>query len=285
MSNASPPSAAAPEDDPGARRPAERTDDRGLSAFRPIRLRSAADEVLAVLVDAIRGGLYGPGDALPRERDLAAQLEVSRTVVREAVAALRHAGILTVRRGNTGGIVVNDTSNLSQVLVRIAGPTRFALRSILEVRRGLELQSAVLAAERATDAELERLELQVEMLPELVGHDRAFYEADVRFHLGLGEASHNDLLAALIRDTFNRLAVIREQFPHAHVDFASAITNQRRLLGGVRSRDPRRAAAIMDEHLCAFERVMLGQELTFLSVLNDPGRPGGPATHDDGGTQ
>jgi DNA-binding FadR family transcriptional regulator len=259
--------------------------DRGLSAFRPIRLRSAADEVLAVVVDAIRGGLYAPGDSLPRERDLAAQLQVSRTVVREAIAALRQAGIVTVRRGNTGGTAVADTTNLPQVLARIAGETRFELRSVLEVRRGLESQAALLATERATAGDEARLSELVELLPELVGQHQPFYEADVRFHMALGEVSRNELLAALVRDTFNRLAIIRQSFPHAHVDFEQAIVNQRTLLAAVRSRDPERVLATMDEHLCAFERVMLGRELTFFRFADRrPGGAGAAPDTDDGGS-
>src|SRR5687767_14011293 len=76
-----------------------RDGDRGLTAFSPITLRKASDEVLAVLVDAIRGGLYEIGDALPPERDLAERLNVSRKVLRDAIDELRQAGIVTVRRG------------------------------------------------------------------------------------------------------------------------------------------------------------------------------------------
>ena len=75
---------------PNAGRAALQGDDRGLSAFSPIRIRRASDEVLAVLVDAIRGGLYEPGDALPPERDLAERLHISRKVLNEVGADMHH---------------------------------------------------------------------------------------------------------------------------------------------------------------------------------------------------
>ena len=56
-------------------------DDVRIGAFRPIRQRRAADEVIAVVADAIRSGLYRPGDFLPRQADLAERLQVSRSVV------------------------------------------------------------------------------------------------------------------------------------------------------------------------------------------------------------
>jgi GntR family transcriptional repressor for pyruvate dehydrogenase complex len=242
-------------------RPGPTLQERKLAMFRPIRVRSASDEVLAVLADAIRGGLFAPGEPLPRERDLAEQLAVSRTVVREAVAALRQAGVVTVRRGHGGGIVIASLSNLPQVLSRIAGETRVELHAVLEVRRALETQTAPLSSQRATEADFERLESLVEELPALAGLDQEFYEADVRFHLAVADASGNPLLAELVRDVFNRLAVLREPFPHAHVDFMSAINNQRELLRAIRRGQPGRVAAAMDKHLAAFERVMLGRVL------------------------
>jgi GntR family transcriptional regulator, transcriptional repressor for pyruvate dehydrogenase complex len=241
--------------------------DRGIQAFRPVRVRSAADEVLAVLADAIRGGLYQPGDALPRERDLADRLGVSRAVVREAIAALRQAEIVTVRRGHNGGTVVGSLANLPQVLARIAGETRYEFRALLEARRGLELQSALLASGRIDAGGLARLRALVDELPDLIGSDAEFYEADVRFHLTLGELSGNAMLAGFIREVFNRIAVLRESFPHAHVDFDLAVRNQRVLLAAIESRDPLRIARTIDDHLKAFEQVILGRELTYMRGL------------------
>src|SRR5579859_450210 len=106
----------------------DRVDDRGLSAFRPLLMRTAADEVIAVLANAIGGGLYGEGDLLPRERDLAERLGVSRTVVREALAVLRRAGVVTVRRGVAGGTMVASLAALPQVLSNLHGPSSSTLQ-------------------------------------------------------------------------------------------------------------------------------------------------------------
>jgi len=237
--------------------------DRGLSAFQPIRVTKASDEVLAVLVDAIRGGLYEPGDLLPRERDLSERLEVSRTVLRAAIDVLRQAGVVSVRRGNAGGIVVASTVNLVQVLAGIEGGTRADLRSVLEARRPLELAAGLLTAAQMTAdiaAELQRL---VAMLEPLLDQPGEFYEADIRFHLRVGELSGNEILAQFIRSTFGRLAVIRSQFPVAHVELRAALANQRRLLGAITGGDEDDIVTAVDEHLTAFEEVMLGERLRF----------------------
>lgn len=85
------------------RRRAMAEGDRGLILFAPIQTRKASDEVLGVLVDALRGGIYEVGDMLPPERDLADQLNVSRKVLREAIERLRAEEIVSVRRGAAGG--------------------------------------------------------------------------------------------------------------------------------------------------------------------------------------
>jgi GntR family transcriptional regulator, transcriptional repressor for pyruvate dehydrogenase complex len=245
--------------------------DRKLEAFRPVRVRSAADEVLAVLADAIRGGLYQPGDLLPRERDLAERLGVSRPVVREAIAVLRDAGIVTVRRGQGGGALVGSVANLPSVLRRIAGETRLELRSLLEVRRAVELEAALLTAERAAATELARLTELVDALPAFTGRDQEFYEADVRFHLALGDTSGNPMIAEIIRQTFNRIAGLREPFPHAHVDFDAAVRNQQEYMQAIRERDRGVIAAAVDHHLGDFETVFLGEPLTATPGVPHPG--------------
>jgi GntR family transcriptional repressor for pyruvate dehydrogenase complex len=228
-------------------------------------MRNAADEVLAVLVDAIRGGLYESGDLLPRERDLAERLEVSRTVVRSAVDVLRRAGVVSVRRGNNGGIFVRSTANLAHVLADIHGGTRSDLESILEARRPLELATTLLAAERASQQETEQLGELVVALEDLFDRPDEFFETDLRFHLRVAELSGSPLTAELLRETFNRLAVIRAQFPVAHVDHDEALANQRDLLEAIESGERRRILEAVDRHLAAFEAVMLGRRLELLA--------------------
>ena len=240
--------------------------DRGLSAFRPVRLRKAADEVLAALVDAIRGGLYKSGDLLPRERDLAEQLEVSRTVVRDAIDTLRQAGVLSVRRGRLGGTQVASTNGLVDVLRHMGGQVVSDLRSILEARRTLEISAALLAAKRLGEDDFVELETLVDLLPDMLHEPEAFYEADIRFHIAIAKRSGSEVIADYLGDVFTRLAQIRAQYPYAHVTLLDALDNQRKLLEALRSREEACILDAIDEHLRAFETVMIGQPLSFLPL-------------------
>jgi GntR family transcriptional regulator, transcriptional repressor for pyruvate dehydrogenase complex len=239
----------------------EEAADRGLSAFKPVQLRKAADEVLAALIDAIRGGLYRPGDLLPRERDLAEQLEVSRTVVRSAIETLRRAEVLSVQRGRRGGIQVASTNGLVDVLRNMGGQVVSDLRSILEARRTLEVTAALLAARRMTEEDFVELEALVNLLPNRLDEPEAFYEADIQFHLAIAKRSSSEVIADFLGNVFTRLAQIRAQYPYAHVTLVDALDNQRDLLSALRSRDEPRILRAIDEHLQAFETVMIGQPL------------------------
>ncbi len=250
---------------------ADSYDDR-LLAFRPIRLRKASDEVLAALIDSIRGGLYQVGDQLPRERDLAEQLEVSRTVVRSALETLRQAGVVSVRRGRTGGTQVASTSGLVDVLARMHGQTISDLRSILEARRMLEISAGLLAIERLTDEDFQELAALVDELPHLMDEPEQFYETDVAFHLLVAAKSRTEVISDYLRDVFRRLAKIRAMYPVAHVEHNQAIKNQRRMMRALASRDQHQALRAIDEHMTAFEQVMIGQSLDFLPTRNGKAR-------------
>lgn len=237
-------------------------DDRRLGAFRPIKLQKAADAVIAVIADAIRAGLYEPGDLLPAERNLAAQLQVSRTVVREALDVLRREGIVSVKRGAAGGATVESRQRLHEVVARLRGKTHDLMQWSLEARRALELPAFLLAASRASDDDLESLAPLVSGLAELAEDHEAFYRLDQKFHREVVRLSGNPLLVEHYHATLAQLAEIRKEFPVLQVLYDQAYENQQVLYGALRTRDPERIRPALDEHLSATEVVYLGRPLS-----------------------
>ena len=239
-------------------------DDRGLSAFRPIRMQKASHAVAAAIVDAIRGGLFQPGDRLPRERDLAARLEVSRTVVREAIATLEAAAIVSVRRGNAGGIFVEKRWIPAPVLAEVEGESHMSMRSLFEVRRVLERAAALLAADRAGDAMLDELETLVDRLDDLLDEPEEFIAVDLQFHMRIAEVSGNRVLAAQLRDVIQQYMQMRQQYPVGRIELDRGIENQRQTLEAIRSRRPAEILRAVDEHLGSLEEHFLGERLRYL---------------------
>jgi GntR family transcriptional regulator, transcriptional repressor for pyruvate dehydrogenase complex len=245
-------------------KPAQQSAGRRLGEFRPIRLKTASDEVVSALADAIRGGLYDVGDLLPPERDLALRLGVSRTVVREGIAALRQAGIVSVRRGAGGGAVVTSLASLPAVLRGLRAESRGNLRSLLEARRAVETTAAVLAIERASEDDLTNLERLVAPLEGLLDSPDEFFEADARFHVVIGEISGNPVIAEYQRATLSRISAIRADYPVGHVDLRLAIANQRDTMAALRSRRRGRVLRSLDDHLGSVEEYFLGERLHLL---------------------
>lgn len=249
---------------PAATAAARQPGDRHLGAFRPIRLQKAADTVVAVIADAIRGGLYGPGDLLPTERNLAAQLEVSRNVVREAIDRLRREGVVSVRRGPTGGITVVSDARLREVIASLRGETHDLMVHALRMRRTLEFPGFALAAGAATDEELQALEPLVTGLEVLEDDLEEFYVLDRKFHLEVVRLSGNLLLVDCYHATLAQMGRIRSEFPVLQVPIAQALENQRALYAALLDRRREALAAAVNEHLGATEIVYLGQPLADL---------------------
>jgi GntR family transcriptional repressor for pyruvate dehydrogenase complex len=234
--------------------------DARLGSFQPIRVRKAADEVIAVLVDAIRGGLYRPGEYLPRQADLAQRLEVSRAVLREGIDVLRRAGIVSVKRGNTGGVLIETTENLHQVLATIGGETHATIRAALEARRPLETAAALLAAARREPAALERLSALVEALEQVEDPDE-FLPTDRMFHFALAELCGSPLLGQFLRSALDQVVRATAAFPFGRADTGQALLNQRRTLEAIVAGDPAQVRSALDEHLAMLEEAYLGERI------------------------
>lgn len=161
---------------------------------------SLADQVSQHLLAMIRDQGLRPGDHLPSESALADRFQVSRPVIREALTHLKSLGIINTQSGKPAMVQQVD-GRLPAIFFAYSLSLRGAeAYDLLEVRRGLEVQSAVLAAERASPEEVQRL---TEMTDRMRLHlERseidAFVDVDVEFHLLIAQASRNSLLVHLI---------------------------------------------------------------------------------------
>lgn len=166
--------------------------------LRTARRSSLVDQVIAQLRDEIVGGNWPVGAKIPPEPVLAESLGVGRNTVREAVRALTHAGLLESRQGD--GTYVRATSELSGAVRRRL--ERAELIEILEVRRGLEVEAARLAATRRTEADVAAIAVALGRRDAALaaGAHETFVEADLAFHMAVVEATHNRVLTDLYRD-------------------------------------------------------------------------------------
>jgi len=148
-----------------------------------------AERVMARLSADIRGGRLAPGARLPTEQALTSELGVSRTVVREAVAALRADGLVVTRRGS-GAYVADPAAGP----FRIAAPRAAALRDILDVmelRLAIEVEAAAFAAERASRKQVAAIRKAWRSIDSALRRGEGAVAEDFAFHRAIAEATGN----------------------------------------------------------------------------------------------
>lgn len=146
-----------------------------------------AEKLRDQLAAQIAAGTFKPGDRLPSEAMLGEEHGVSRTVIREAIAALRGDGLVMPKRGS--GVFVLSQS--PRPLVPLQGVDTARLSSmieLLELRTGIEVEAAGLAAQRCGPKEEE---LILSALAQLRDATQGDHEADFNLHLSIAEATHN----------------------------------------------------------------------------------------------
>jgi GntR family transcriptional repressor for pyruvate dehydrogenase complex len=158
--------------------------------------QSLSDRITVSLREAITSGRYASGQQLPAGKDLAQSFGVSITVVREALSRLKADGLIASRQGK-GVFVAADGSNRPFRLIKSGGTPR-ALLEVFELRMGIEVQAASLAAQRRTAEDLSEMAKYLKDLkPSRKSFDEAL-SADVAFHRAIAVATRNPLIVSFV---------------------------------------------------------------------------------------
>lgn len=226
--------------------------DQALRLFEPIPLaRRNFEAVAEQLRLQIASGRLAPGQKLPSEPELARQFNVGRSAVREALKTLELAGLLTVRRGYSGGTFVATAAAEPSPLIRpLALPPSEAARAELrEARETVEPRIAALAARAAGGEAGTQLELAAQAEAAQLELPAGFVAAYVAFHALLAELAGNTIYGELMRALRGPLA----QELGRHVgDLAlreAVVAQHRALAATVVAGDAEGAADLMLAHL------------------------------------
>lgn len=222
-------------------------------SFQPIRPARAFQDVLAQLTYSIRRGEYQPGERLPDLDEMAAALHTSKPTVREAYALLVDEGVLDVRRGHAGGAIVRTAAVPASVLAIARTRPNASVAELLEARRPVETTLAQLAGQRADEQDFAALDEAIAMLGPARGDPAEWSRANDLFHYRMAAAARSPRLARYSHELMEELAILLDDFAEEYVDFAQTVRVHRRTLAALRSRSPRRIAAVMDVHLRELE--------------------------------
>jgi GntR family transcriptional regulator, transcriptional repressor for pyruvate dehydrogenase complex len=230
----------------------------GAAGFVQVDRGRLYELIVDQVLEGIRSGAFPPGSALPPERLLAVRFGVSRSSVREAVRVLEHAGVVDVRTGS--GTYVTAAALAKNTLVRVKAVEigEHSPLDVIIVRRALEPVSALLAARNRSHRDLANITGANDEYSRVVTASKDPTEADIRFHMAIGTASKNSLLAALIEQS---VEVMHEPFWRSVAlrslkDSARALRSMKqhqRILESIRAADEVAASKAMNEHLESVE--------------------------------
>jgi DNA-binding FadR family transcriptional regulator len=236
--------------------------------FAPVRSHTAFEETVDRLGTAIRLGLLPPGERLPAERELCTMLGVG------ALHAAPGADGAGPERARAGGARARRRHVRGRApAARRIPPTRAEVAEwpeVCDLRFALEVGVTALATERAPREALDDLDALVEVMAGRLDDFPAYRQADVRFHVGLAEATGSQRLVTAMTEAQGQMTVLIAHIAHPVEVLQHANQQHARLLDALRARNASRAVQVMAAHLDGTRHVLGG-------LLPDtPAGPSGP---------
>ncbi len=226
------------------------------NAMGVIRTPASYELVVDQIRRAIQLGRFLPGEKLPPERELAGQLGVSRTTVREAMRVLQGERLIETRRGRAGGPTVIGSTATSSEIRQMVRRRLAELEHVFDYRLAVEPAAARLAAERRTKRDLGRLHDAMDTLAALSAgaHDASevsppsrFFAADAEFHHRIALVTRNPMLVKAVDDARAAMFLpVGGVFPTLH---PRANDYHLEILTAIDAQDGRAAARAMTAHI------------------------------------
>ncbi len=234
-------------------------------SIEPIVRRKLADEVRERLLEMIRSQDLRPGDRLPSERALMERFQVGRPAVREAMQWLSTAGLIEIHHGERARVAVPDQrrvfGQVGETMLQLLQTSPQTLEHLKEARMLFELGMVRQAAERATLADLTRLEEALERQRSLIEDIPAFVKADMAFHTAMAAVSGNSVCVMLSEAMLDWLFHFRRDLLRIPGSEFITLAEHEGLLAAIAAHDAARAEQAMREHLTrANERYRILEE-------------------------
>ena len=222
-----------------------------IGLFSSIKRSRISDKVYDQIVSLISSGQLKPGDKIPSERELAAELGVSRQSIREAMNRAEVMGLIKVRQGEGSFILSTFQESVKQPLSLIIEKEAERTFDFIEIRKVVEGWCAEEASRMATDEEIDAMGELLEKMKKIASKDRRWEELDVALHFAIATATHNVIAIHIME-------AIKGCFS-TFFRFRSAITSSEKMdllwqhhneiYKAIRKRDPLEAKQRMVEHL------------------------------------
>jgi GntR family transcriptional regulator, transcriptional repressor for pyruvate dehydrogenase complex len=228
-------------------------DVNSANALRPTKTAVIVAHALAERVASL-----APGDLLPPERELIAELHVGRNTLREALRLLEVQGVVTVKTGARGGPVVSrpDHRPLADTLSVFLQAAEAAYIEVVRARRVIEADMAWLAAEHGSDEDIAAIRESAVRMESLLDDEAKFFDENLRFHHACAVAAHNSVLQVF----HSSLKAVSDGhiigISYSARRRAAILAAHRRVLEAIEARDAEASHQAMDDHMLEFEEYL-----------------------------
>jgi GntR family transcriptional regulator, transcriptional repressor for pyruvate dehydrogenase complex len=215
-------------------------------ALRPLHRSRLYEQLVERLLALVHELDLKPGDRLPPERELSADLGVSRASVRQALVVLEVQGLVEVRHGE--GAILLDQKPDSAVLSAVTAHRR-RLPEVIEAREALEVQLASLAAQRRTQQDLDRIDHALTAMEDEIAHGERGLSGDELFHGAVTAAARSGLLADLMSEISAAIRESRVESLSQPDRPRQSLASHQAIAEAIRAGDPDAAATAMRDHI------------------------------------
>ena len=219
----------------------------------PIVRQKLSDQVFDRLWVMIQSGELAPGDAMPSERALMERFDVGRPAVREALQSMANKGLISISHGErsrvnklTAGVAFHQVDDIAKLLLS-AEPSN--LEHLKQLRRILEAGSAKIAAERCLPSDITNLRTLVEEQRSKLGHDKAFIQADIAFHVAIAKLTGNPLIQAITQAMLVWLFEYYKPILHWSGREKTTLLEHERIVDFLETHDTLGTVKMMGDHL------------------------------------
>lgn len=232
--------------------------------FSPIKPRKLSDEVYRQIVSLISSGELKPGDKIPSERELAADLGISRQSIREALNRAEVMRLIEVRQGEGSFILSSVNESLKPPLTLIMEKEAQRIFDFLEIRKLVEGWCAEKAAVEATGDELENMEEILDKMKKVAAKDKQWEAMDLELHLSFAKATHNVIAVHImeaLKSNFRPFFRFAKSMPSSErIDVLWQ--HHYEIFAAIRQKDPESAKKKVIAHLNFIEEKLKGDMKT-----------------------
>ena len=225
------------------------------NVFRAIEQRKVSAQIVDQVKSLIANGRLKPGDALPPERELMKVFNVSRPTLREALNTLSTMGFVQMAQRRRTRVKSLVPSNITEPLHHLLKEDMKVSLELIESRSIIETGNVRLAAKRATQDDIERLEKCLEKMGQKLRDNKSFTDEDAAFHLAIAEATHNKIQTHLM---FSIYDLLKEKVGLCYFNDETDYMYQQHcdIVEAIKAKDERRAQNRMEAHLSYVESLL-----------------------------